>query len=798
MKKFFSIFTVAALALLAVASCGKKEEAHVPGAPDVDGCYGVYFPVQEATGYHIYDPTQELTATFTVARKKTTGAITGLPIVVESADKDLFQIGSIDFVDGQAETTFTVDFPAAEEGKEYKLQISVTDPQYASIYNTATTYMDFSFMRVQMQKLKTPDGSADAEVTFTVGSNFLEDQDVTVPYVVSGKIEFYEVDNVRYCKTVTEKGLWGNNKELEFQWYPKMDYKGNQAIHVPFQSTTYSVAVEEGGPEYPVDAMDYFDYFMVGNPQASLAGYTFQKFVQNYGDSYQLSYYDGNGGFYFYNIFNITGSGYWYGSPSNDVLGIASGYSRVDYTLNLKADYPEPAYTPVYVEAGADVKSLKYAVYEGELSKIQIENKLDEIEKDANAAVFDEFEFDEEEGINYGTMLIEAESTGAYTLVALAVDEKGKVQNSASVVFKYVTEADAEDLAVDVNVFTEDTPARYQNYHDYDSFAYGISGTGLTDVHVGIFTEATITKNGADAVFEAVKADAKGTYALSADNLAQVNGEGGFYDVLYGVNAKTTYYVIVWATNGTMDDFAIASYTTNRLPYKWNSLGVGVYTEDVVGGIYGIGAIDVAANVYEEAGTPGLYMIDGFQKNYIATLFVNGLFGSDMVEESADDYEDMLWRNTELIIDATDPANVFIELQDYGICVNTSEGFVDGLTSLYNGKPFSVGTLENGVISFPTAKGMLATINGEGYYYANQHGAFKLVLPTSTPTAPKPASVLGKTINPLGHDAFFKKMVKQTFERDPQPVKVTVTASSARMEKTSGKAIVKAEESIRF
>ena len=34
---------------------------------------------------------------------------------------------------------------------------------------------------------------------------------------------------------------------------------------------------------------------------------------------------------------------------------------------------------------------------------------------------------------------------------------------------------------------------------------------------------------------------------------------------------------------------------------------------------------------------------------------------------------------------------------------------------------------------------MLATINGEGYYYANQNGAFQVVLPAAAPSAPAKA-----------------------------------------------------------
>ena len=55
MKKFINILLAAAVTALAVVSC-QKEEQIKPGTPDPEGCYGVYFPIQETSGSHIYSP----------------------------------------------------------------------------------------------------------------------------------------------------------------------------------------------------------------------------------------------------------------------------------------------------------------------------------------------------------------------------------------------------------------------------------------------------------------------------------------------------------------------------------------------------------------------------------------------------------------------------------------------------------------------------------------------------------------------------------------------------------------------
>jgi hypothetical protein len=62
-----------------------------------------------------------------------------------------------------------------------------------------------------------------------------------------------------------------------------------------------------------------------------------------------------------------------------DIVGEGEGFVRTDYSLTLDTDFSSDGVTPVYVEAGADVTSLKYAVYEGELNSAQLAAKQEAI-----------------------------------------------------------------------------------------------------------------------------------------------------------------------------------------------------------------------------------------------------------------------------------------------------------------------------------------------------------------------------------------------------------------------------------
>ena len=58
---------MAAFSFLAV-SCQVEEQVYVPGEPELEGCYGVYFPTQEAAGSHTMDPSETPAVEFVVKR----------------------------------------------------------------------------------------------------------------------------------------------------------------------------------------------------------------------------------------------------------------------------------------------------------------------------------------------------------------------------------------------------------------------------------------------------------------------------------------------------------------------------------------------------------------------------------------------------------------------------------------------------------------------------------------------------------------------------------------------------------
>lgn len=547
------ILAFAALALASV-SC-VKEEAHEPGPKDVEGCYGVYFPSQEATGDHVLTPLDPTVAEFTVARKNTSGAIE-VPYTI-SGDTDVITGGKIAFADGQSETTLTLEFPTSKTGTKYAVSVTIDDEQYVSHYGDGTISFDYSVMRVEYKYFMNPKTNEPAQITFA--QSWWDETHII-------KLKYYEVDGVRYCTTETldtdGKGFWNTKDGVEWSliWYTNIkDNDGRQIIEIPAQYTGY----HHSNYDADVYVYDYYHYWK--DLRGEDVG-TFPEFAKKYGAdyTYPLSYYDGNGGFYLIPMYYyMTGIGGW-SVGEVDMVGIAEGYVRVDYTLEVEADYTHEGALPLYFGVGADVATLAIAAFEGELSPAQVKNKMAEMEAGSVEGVVEisteEFEEDED-GLFYGATEIQFEKTSLYTIAVLAKDKDGNVQESASVVANVIAAADEEDHAVKVTVGTEATSPRYTGVDGTNSFGFYVVGEDLTEVHYGVVATAKFKAN-PEAYYAAIKA----ADAVSEDVLAQINGVGGYASIFSELTALTNYTVLVWASNGDLETVVTANWTTDGLP----------------------------------------------------------------------------------------------------------------------------------------------------------------------------------------------------------------------------------------
>lgn len=553
MKKFSKyIFTLAALAFATTACV--QEDVYQKGAADVEGCYGVYFPTQEASGSHTYDPSQATEAEFTVVRLNSEGDIT-VPVKYTESHPGIFQVGELVFADGQTESTLKVTFPDSENGVDYKLSLSIEDPQYASRYNDGATNLDFSVLRVEWKYFLNPQTNKPANFTFT--QNFWKE-------VHTGKVKYYEVNGVRTCVTETDPyqysdgtgyGFFGTaaaqgEGEMSFTWYTgcKLDEEETKdAVYLP---VTFMYEDSSAGP---ISTYDWYSYWTIWNPQAALAGMDFPTFAKKYNSSYPVSYYN-NGTFsMFVHIAGNIANGMAASIDDYDIILEAEGFVRTDYTLSLAAGQSKNGALPVQFTTGADVAKVKYAVFEGELYAAGIAKNAAAI---ADGSV-ESVTITAEELATSNVVNVSLANTGVYTLVAVTYDAADAAQQSASVSFCYVAADDAVPVVVTAGMGSADkyVPA---GVNTDTALEYWVYGKDLTAVQMGVFSAQDLAKD-TQACLQQVRA----SKPVSAEILEAINGEG-YVSVVNKLNPGTEYYLIVVANNGyeTKAILSNGAYTT--------------------------------------------------------------------------------------------------------------------------------------------------------------------------------------------------------------------------------------------
>ena len=621
MKKYINILFAAAVSALALVSCVKEQEVK-PGTPDAEDCQGVYFPKQDVIEEtQIFDPTQEKVAIIKVARGVSEGALTIVPKVslseITSAgtvdgDVALFTVSDIVFEDGQTETEIEIEFPEVKEGVQYSLHLAVEGDQYTSKYSSKVNTCDFKVMCVAYQDFLNPKTKERAKITFTHGW-WGEKR--------TAYIKYYEVDGIRHCVTYDEAlvgtttngahvekgGFWGvdPNQHLEFLWYQVDEEECSECgeKHPHTIPAGYAPAPEggelmtfveyqkfqlfDGQPETYV--VDYYGYQRMG-------GYAkpFLHFIEANELFDNACYYDKNGGFYFwvlgYNNISNRNSG-WSFPEDYDIIGIAEGFTRADYSLKLDAGITEYNATaeanvvPVSFQVGPDVDKVGYTILEGIASGAAIDAEEAAIAKDT--IDFKYATFVEAEGKSF-TDSIALDKSGIYTLVAVGLDTLKKAQSAASITFKYLATDDQDKVIVSVSASSTADEAS-KGYSSTSSIKYSIAGAGITGAIPMIFSEKDAEKKGGiDAIvadildnpndyYSMLKDEEYKKYCLSAEALAAANDKG-YVSIETGLSANTTYYVVVWATNGYGCAVGYASQATEGLPNEIIKKGTGTYT----------------------------------------------------------------------------------------------------------------------------------------------------------------------------------------------------------------------------
>lgn len=541
------LYGLMAVPFFALASCDNEEE-YKPGEPDVDGCYGVYFPSQEIKTN--YEPTDALEFNVTAARKVEKGAIS-VPLEISGNDKGYFELPStIDFADGEAETSFTVKFSKAPVGEQLSLSLQITDPQYVSKYSSFDASVSASVIIEKWISLGKGKIRDDCFTTFYKTGN--PEWEVEILENDSQKGFYRLVDPYGDSFPLSEEGTYDKSKTYYFE------------VHAEDPSGVY-IPVQYIGRDWGEGMM------MIG----SIAGLKISQ-----GATLDSQKSAGNTGTLEKGIITFPKDKLAFGEANYNNGGLYAankdgmfriclpGAVPVDYALSANFGYSSEGALPVAFKIGADIASVKYAIYQGKLADADIKTNVTAIagNKEPNAKVVGET----------GVESVTLAKTDVYTLVAVGFDSKGEAQASVAGSFNYVAKEDSEKHAVVVNAGLELTN-RFEGagVTKINSISFYVYGSKLTDVKIGLYDKATVDKAGMDAVYKDVLAGA----SLKDEVLEKINN-GGYSDVFTKLNPLTEYVMVVWATNGYLQKFVTASLSTDGLPFE--KLGTATYNYSVV------------------------------------------------------------------------------------------------------------------------------------------------------------------------------------------------------------------------
>ena len=522
MKNIFKTILMMAVLPFMALSCA-PEEVFNPGEPDLEGCYGVYFPTQEASGSHAIDPSAPKTVEFVVKRLVKDDEIT-VPVEVTASEEGIFEVSELTFADGQTESKITVTFENAKPGVNYSLSLGISDPEYAHVYGSNPNFINYSVIIERYDLL---------------GKALYREDLLTALFNVPNlewEVEVYTKETqpgVYFLKNVYQPGIC-----------PLIDDKDENGNPLPVETTYMEIDASN-----PAKVLFPFQYLgLVINPQygecaaASLApeaGFNVTEGV--YGTlSANIIEFPAKG--LLFGMEKYDDFGFYYANPSAMFRVALPGAVLTDYTISMKAGFASQGQQPIAFTFGADVAQIKFMVYEGVLNAGAIAEKVKDVKKNENASVVTKPAADEEGNVPPAVAAVTLPATGEYTIVAVGYDDDGEAQSDASLIITYVAANDEVPVLVKGGISSADkyVPLGLSPETAVEFYLYG---QDLVDVKVGLFSAADL------ADVQACLAAVQASESLPADVLETINTEV-YVDVFTGLTPGTEYRMIVWASNG--------------------------------------------------------------------------------------------------------------------------------------------------------------------------------------------------------------------------------------------------------
>ena len=579
MKAFNIRYILAAAAVLSFTSCVKEMDQV---AKDPEDCMGIYFlEEQENAKTHTLEKGIDKTSLEIIVRRRNADkeedinyryntyylekeyiSDTSYKEVPTSAD-NVFEFGELYFEEGQYETTIEVNFPNIETGKKYNCTLYIDDPKYVSSVANNASSISFS---VQMFEWKKVDGKG------TWRDAIFSDMFAWDGRYLETEVDVYERKD--------KKGFYRLNNVYSAEYFTRL-VEGDEAGQDPALVESYKSYIDEKAYIY-LDATDpskvYFPAQKTGFSDPSMGNIMIASDVTEvFGSASNLLYgtlKDGIITFPKNGLLIGMGGYYYFTNSSGKFRFVLPGYEALDYAISLKKDETDAnGNVPMSFDIAKDVAKVKYAIFEGSISEIEMENKVREVQTSASAEEFTRTTGKASVEVYNIRPDVDKAKTSIYTLVACAYDKAGNYKEYASVEFGYVKPGETKEIDINFGI-TVDNRFASENYTAENSFQYWITGKEITHAMINYYPTSYYK-----TYEEQIKKELKSYGSVDSATLKRLNTSEISGVVGNTLLAGTSYTFVIYAGNAYRSDFITYEFSTEGKP---DMLKKAYYYEDLL------------------------------------------------------------------------------------------------------------------------------------------------------------------------------------------------------------------------
>lgn len=538
--KYLKYILMAAVSLT-FAAC--QEEPYSQGEPDSLFCQGLFFPQEQAEDF-VLDPEDANVLTFTVEREVEDGEAE-VPYELISSEEGFFELEEdfLFFDDGQKKAKFKVYFSEDYElGEKYECTIKVTDPEYVSKYALSSSELSFSVTVVKWERVTK--GGIDVGLWrddfFTSFANQLG-APLAQPYLEKEVAVYERADLPGFYKV----------DEIYTSDYLSQMYAGDDSFTDELEEycPAASILINATNPsKVYIDAQfAFYDPFM-NYGAAYICSDVQEVFTSGYSNQYGTLK---NGVIEFKHknslVIYLPSAGTAYANNAGKTRLVLPGYRGYDYSVAVTNSPSENGVMPLHFVLGDDVAEVRYQVFDGHLSDVEMVSKLENLQG-ATVGV--------KKVTESGTYDFSTSKTGFYTLIACSYDAAGNYQEYDFVKFGYDTAKDPKDVDINLGLIVSDKHGATGRTAE-NSMEFYVYGSEIKEAKVALYKKIHY-----EDFREAIDAEFK--YYISALDRYQLDSlnKVGYTGVVDGLTPGTEYILVAYADNGYHSGFYTATATT--------------------------------------------------------------------------------------------------------------------------------------------------------------------------------------------------------------------------------------------